>query len=271
MNIQSEIFTSFLITLVAGAATAIGAGMTFFIKRNDFKLFALGMSFSAGVMVYLSFMDIMPMATRMICDGNASNAGMGEKPAQLLASAMFFAGVLAAACIDYFIPEHVGHEMMDKNSPESKCRQNTGRVGLMTAIALGVHNFPEGLSVFVTSMENVALGISVGIAIMLHNIPEGVSVALPIYNATGDKKKAFWTAALSGLAEPAGAIAAYFILVPYLTPALVGSAMAVTAGIMIFISLDELLPMAKEYGHEHYGIVGAFLGMFIMSAVSYVF
>ena len=271
MNIQSEVFTAFLITFVAGAATAIGAAMTFAIKRNDFKLFALGMSFSAGVMIYLSFMDIMPIAMRMMRDGNAAVAGIGEKPAQLFASAMFFAGVLVAACIDYFIPEHVEHEMIDKNSSASKRRRNAGRVGIITAIALGVHNFPEGLSVFVTSMENVALGLSVGIAIMLHNIPEGVSVALPIYNATGNKKKAFWTATLSGLAEPAGAIAAYFILVPYLTPVGVGAAMAVTAGIMIFIPLDELLPMAKEYGHEHYGIVGAFLGMFMMSAVSYMF
>lgn len=271
MNIQSEIITSFLITLIAGAATAIGAAMTFVIKRNDFKMFALGMSFSAGVMIYLSFMDIMPIATRMMCDGNSANAGIGEKPAQLFASAMFFAGVLAAACIDYFIPEHVGHEMIDKNSPESKRRQNAGRVGVITAVALGIHNFPEGLSVFVASMENVALGVSVGVAIMLHNIPEGVSVALPIYNATGNKRKAFWTATLSGLAEPAGAVAAYFILVPYLTPVGVGAAMAATAGIMIFISLDELLPMAKEYGYEHCGIVGVFLGMLAMSVVSYIF
>jgi len=240
---QPEILSAFLITFVAGAATSIGAAMTFLIRRNDFKLFAIGMSFSAGVMIYLSFMDIMPMAMSMIKEGNAISAGLGAKSGHILAMAVFFFGVLMASGIDYFIPEHVEHEMMDKSHNK---KPDAGRVGIMTAIALTIHNFPEGLSVFVTSMENVTLGLAVGIAIMLHNIPEGVSVALPIYNATGNKRRAFWTATLSGLAEPAGAIFAYFLLSSYLTPIGVGSALAFTAGIMVFISLDELLPMAKN-------------------------
>lgn len=140
----------------------------------------------------------------------------------------------------------------------------------MTAIAISIHNFPEGLSVFVTTLENVKMGAAIALAIILHNIPEGISVALPIYNSTGNKKRAFWIASLSGLAEPAGALAAYLVFAPFITQPFTGAILALTAGIMVFISLDELLPMAKEYGQEHYGIIGAFAGMAFIAAGSLI-
>ncbi len=247
-----------LTTFVAGASTAIGAALTFFIKRNDFRVLALGMSFSAGVMIYLSFMDIIPMSI-----SHMGNGGYGGKLAEAAALFVFFAGAAMAALIDYFVPDHVSTSMLKSAGKRKGDRAH--KAAVMTAIAIAVHNFPEGLAVFVTSMQDIKVGAAVGLAIMLHNIPEGISVALPIYGETGNKRKAFTIAALSGLAEPAGAICAYLLFLPWLSPSLIGGALAFTAGIMVYISLDELLPMAKEYGHEHYGIIGVFLGMGFMA------
>lgn len=259
---------AFLLALVAGAATGVGAALTFALRKNDFKIFALGMSFSAGVMVYLSFTDILPTAIAKMQGG-----GISDRLGHALAVLAFFAGVALAGVIDYFIPEHVDHEMAERGAePHAHGRPSkAGKAAVFTAVALAIHNFPEGLSVFVAGLDDIKVGIGVAIAIMLHNIPEGVSVALPIYSATGDKRKAFCWATLSGMAEPLGAVFAYFALAPYLTPQLVGAALALTAGIMVYISLDELLPMAKEYGEEHYGIVGVFSGMAFMAAVSIIF
>jgi ZIP family zinc transporter len=156
--------------------------------------------------------------------------------------------------------------MIDGDVSSSKI----SRVAIMTAIALAIHNFPEGLSVFFSTLEDTRLGIALGIAIMLHNIPEGISVALPIFHTTGSRKKAFWIATFSGLVEPLGAICAYFILMPILSPALIGACMAATAGIMVFIALDELLPMAKQYDDQHTAIVGVFLGMLIIAISSFI-
>jgi len=264
---DSNAATALLFTFIAGGATAIGAALTFFVKKDDFKIFALGMSFSAGVMIYLSFMEILPMSIEHMADTVNGVASFTERGGHIAAVLVFFAGVILAGIIDYLVPEHVDHDMIGAEPKKAKATH----AALLTAIALSIHNFPEGLSVFVTSLENVSVGAAVAVAIMLHNIPEGMSVALPVYSATGSKKKAFWWATLSGLAEPAGAIVAYLLLLPFLSPALVGGALALTAGIMVYISLDELLPMAKEYGEEHYGIIGVFLGMALMAAVSIIF
>ncbi len=264
---ENNAIIALLFTLVAGAATGIGALLTFAVKKNDFKIFALGMSFSAGVMIYLSFMDILPLAIDHMKDGAD---GVSAKLGHLYAVLSFFGGVFFAGLIDYFVPEHVDHDMVDNPQGNAKSAR-ARRTALLTAIALAIHNFPEGLSVFVTGLENIAIGAGVAVAITLHNIPEGVSVALPVYSATGSKRKAFAWATFSGMAEPAGALFAYFILAPYLTSSLIGTALAVTAGIMVYISLDELLPMAKEYGEEHYGIVGVFSGMAMMAVVSIIF
>ncbi len=261
---ESSVIFPFLLALAAGGATAIGAALTFFIRKNDFKILALGMSFSAGVMIYLSFSDIMPLAKEYI-------APNGSKGGLLLAYSMFFLGAGIAAVIDYFVPEHLESENLECPKCPKQSFNKTKRAAILSAIALAAHNFPEGLSVFVTTLEDATVGIAIAFAILLHNIPEGISVALPIYNSTGSKKKAFWVATFSGMTEPLGALAAYFIFAPLLTPAVIGSALALTAGMMVFISLDELLPMAKEYGEEHYGIFGAFAGMAFIALSSLIF
>ncbi len=269
------------LTFIAGSATAFGAVLTFFVKRNDYRVLALGMSFSAGVMIYLSFMDILPMAiTDMSCGDSVTKLG------HFFAIVMFFIGVFSAGVIDYFVPEHLHTKEIDTECTDDKlcnlhiCQENRAvasvkrkryRAAILTAIALGIHNFPEGFSVFVTTYEDIAVGIGVALAISLHNIPEGVSVALPIYSATGNKWKAFFVATLSGMTEPLGAFVAYIALAPYISPMLTGGTLALTAGLMVYIALDELLPMAREYGEEHYGIVGVFCGMLMMSMVDIIF
>ena len=255
-----------LLTIIAGGATSLGALLTFFVKQNNFRILALGMSFSAGVMIYLSFMDILPMAIE-----NMSIANNTSKLGHIGAIVMFFIGVFLAGIIDYFVPEHLQSDDTPQKDKKNYASKRAHRAAILTALALAIHNFPEGFSVFVTSLENVAVGIGVAVAITLHNIPEGVSVALPIYSATGNKAKAFWVATASGIAEPLGAIFAYLIFAPILTPTISGMALALTAGLMVYIALDELLPMAREYGEEHYGIFGVFAGMALMATVSIFF
>ncbi len=277
-----QVLTALALTFIAGGATALGAALTFFVKRNDYRVLALGMSFSAGVMIYLSFMDILPMAIFDMSGGSEAS-----KLGHFFAIFIFFIGVFIAGLIDYFVPEHLhsddnGDDVLLEKSKglwvkeEKEVRaslrgKRNYRVAILTAIALGIHNFPEGFSVFVTSYENIAVGLGVAIAIFLHNIPEGISVALPIYSSTGSRRKAFLIASLSGMTEPLGAIVAYMLVAPYISPMLTGGTLALTAGLMVYIALDELLPMAREYGEEHYGIIGVFCGMALMSAIGIIF
>ena len=137
--------------------------------------------------------------------------------------------------------------------------------GIYAAIAIAIHNFPEGIATFTAALTDSSLGIAVAVAIAIHNIPEGIAVSVPIYYATGDKKKAFWYSFLSGVSEPIGALLAWLILMPYLTPSLFGILFAGVAGIMVFIALDELLPAAREYGEAHLSIYGLFAGMAVMA------
>ncbi|MBO5255813.1 MAG: zinc transporter ZupT [Opitutales bacterium] len=257
-----SVLIAFAITFVAGVSTSLGALIAFCVQKKDFKKIAFAMAFSAGVMIYVSFADIMPMASEMF----EKTFSQSQNLAKAAPLAMFFAGALFAGVIDAFIPEHIDTKMIDGDVSTSKI----SRVAIMTAVALAIHNFPEGLSVFFSTLENTRLGLALGIAILLHNIPEGISVALPIFHTTGSRKKAFLIATFSGLVEPLGAICAYFILMPILSPALIGACMAATAGIMVFIALDELLPMAKQYDDQHTAIVGVFLGMLIIAISSFI-
>ena len=138
-------------------------------------------------------------------------------------------------------------------------------MGVMTALAIGIHNFPEGIATFTSAVDNMALGVAIAVAIAIHNIPEGIAVSIPIYYATGDRRKAFRLSLLSGLAEPVGAILAWLVLTPFMTPTLMGCILAGVAGIMVFISIDELLPAAREYGEAHISIYGVVAGMALMA------
>ncbi|EAJ8190563.1 zinc transporter ZupT [Campylobacter jejuni] len=277
-----QIFIAMLLTLFAGFSTAIGSIIAFFSRKDDLRVLSLGLGFSAGVMIYISFMEILPTALKDF--KNYYNSHWAE----LLGLACFFGGILISLLIDKLIPEDVNpHEPKEdlselkicplpqkgqnppKFHPGEKLHQiNTKalkRTGIFTALAIAIHNFPEGFATFISSLDNLTLGIAIAIAVAIHNIPEGLAVSLPIYHATGDKKKAFIYSALSGFAEPLGAFVGALILLPFIGDLTLAISFAVIAGIMVFISLDELLPAAKTYDKAHDSLYGLIVGMAIMA------
>ncbi|RXK07741.1 zinc transporter ZupT [Halarcobacter ebronensis] len=264
----NNFFYAFLLTLFAGLSTSIGAVIAFFSKSRSYTILSLGLGFSAGVMIYVSFMEILIKAKDSFIKIYSN-----EITAQVLVLVCFFAGIALSALIDRLIPEDVNpHEPKSYNElkelkPNSleKDTKSLKRTGIFTALAIGIHNFPEGFATFISSLDDLTIGITIAFAIAIHNIPEGMAVSLPIYHATNNKKKAFWYSTASGFAEPIGAIIGFFILYPLMGSATLGITFALVAGIMIYISFDELLPAARVYGNAHTAILGITLGMFIMA------
>jgi ZIP family zinc transporter len=260
---------AFLLTLFAGLSTSIGAVIAFYSKAGNDKVLSLGLGFSAGVMIYVSFIEILEKSTSSFSE-IFSNDIIGES----LALACFFGGIAVSAFIDKLIPKDVNphepksNEQLQELKPKNQnsvLKNKLHRTGIFTALAIGIHNFPEGFATFISSIDDLTLGISIALAIAIHNIPEGMAVSLPIYHATGDKKKAFWYATLSGFAEPIGAIVGFFILLPFMGEATLGITFGFVAGIMVFISFDELLPASRVYGNSHTAIFGLVGGMFVMA------
>lgn len=257
MTLPQNFLIAMAITLFAGLATSIGAVLAFMVKRDNLKVLSVGLGFSAGVMIFLSLTDIIPEARKMLAINFPNDF-------EWLVFVGFIVGVLIAILIDYFIPDHVDADEM--LCPDAPCRSDAKfkRAGLVTAIAICVHNFPEGMATFLTTTQNVSLGISVGLAIAIHNIPEGIAVALPVYHATGKKRYAMLYAALSGISEPIGALIGIFLFSLFVPQILVGVLLAAVAGIMLYISFDTLLPLSREYGDWHLSMIGIISGMLFM-------
>lgn len=257
MNLPQNFVPAMLITLFAGLATTIGGGIAFIIKKKSLKALSVGMGFSAGVMIFLSFTDMVPEANSLLSVHFPNNY-------EWITFIGFVAGLLIAILIDYFLPDHIDEE--DMLHPDTPSRRNykIKRAGLVTAVAICVHNFPEGMATFFTTTQNITLGLSVGLAIAIHNIPEGIAVALPVYHVTGKKRYAMLYAALSGITEPIGALVGMLLFGALLPQVLVGALMSAVAGIMIYISFDTLLPLAKEYGDWHQSLVGILSGIIVM-------
>ncbi len=262
---SSVILFAFGLTLFAGLSTGIGAAVAFFAKKTNTRLLSVALGFSAGVMIYVSFVEIFPKAR------NSMIEDVGPQFAYYYTVAAFFAGIILTAVIDKLVPSgsnpHEQHSLIDiENVQHSvKHKQALYRMGVFSAMAIAIHNFPEGLATFFSAVEDPALGLSVAIAIAIHNIPEGIAVSIPVYYSTNNRKKAFFLSFLSGLAEPTGALIGYFFLLPYLNGLTFGITFAMVAGIMVFISLDELLPTAEKYGEHHLSIYGLISGMVIMA------
>ncbi len=292
---------AFLLTILAGLSTGIGSMIAFFVKERSVKILTFVMGFAAGVMLYVSFVEIFPEAingltahymsgmdelkTLDLASAEAEHFMLhAETMASWMAVAAFFVGMLIVGVIDKLIPTKDNpHELADthetsvaealaNNGDETrvheispKRKKDLMRVGLLTAIALAIHNFPEGVATFVATLENPKLGMTIAVAIAIHNIPEGIAVSMPIYHATGDRKKAFIYSFLSGVVEPVGAFISYLILMPYLNELVMGLLLAGVAGIMVFISIDQLLPASQEYGEHHISIYGFVIGMGVMA------
>lgn len=259
----NNIAFAFGLTLFAGLSTGIGSAIAFFAKKTNTGFLSLALGFSAGVMIYVSFVEILVKARDSLA------AEVGEVSSHWYTTAAFFGGILFIAIIDKFIPDaenpHEMHHVEEMADEEAAKSAKLMRMGLFTALAIAIHNFPEGLATFTAALEDPALGIAIAVAIAIHNIPEGIAVSVPVYYATGSKRKAFWLSFLSGLAEPVGALIGFIILMPFMGPVVFGVLFAGVAGIMVFISLDELLPAAEEYGEHHLSIYGLIAGMAVMA------
>lgn len=258
---ETNILLALLLTLGAGLATGIGSAIAFFARRTNKRLLSFSLGLSGGVMIYVSFVELFQQANL------ALTAEWGPRMGTVVTVGSFFAGILLIGIIDRLVPSfenpHEAHmvEEMDKQPRNPKLM----RMGVMTALAIAIHNFPEGIATFTSAMDNPALGIAIAVAIAIHNIPEGIAVSIPIYYATGNRRKAFLLSLLSGLAEPVGALLAYLVLMPFMSHTVMGCVLALVAGIMVFISIDELLPAAREYGEAHISIYGVVAGMAIMA------
>jgi ZIP family zinc transporter len=294
---MTPVLIAFGLTLFAGVATGIGSVIAFAAKTTNYRFLSVATGVSAGVMLYVSFVEILQKGLQ------ALTTSYGEVTAAWLNAASFFGGILLIGLIDHFIPSaenpheihspdetaplrdadapvpdftvgdaartaQAGHGAHDHRADHHKLM----RMGVFTALAITIHNFPEGLATFLAALQDPHLGVAIAIAVALHNIPEGISVSVPIFYATGDRRKAFTYSLLSGLAEPVGAAVAYGVLALVSTgspgvvpPQVMGVLFGAVAGIMVYISVDELLPTSRAYGKGHDSLFGLVVGMAVMA------
>lgn len=260
--LDKTVYWAFFLTILAGLSTGIGSGIAFICRHTNRKFLSVSLGFSAGVMIYVSMIEIFFKAQESLV------SQMGMRRGSWATVGAFFGGMLLIAVIDKWIPSNENpHEMkqieslsLDRSKPKQLMR-----MGVFTAVAIAIHNFPEGLATFVSALQEPSIAIPIVFAIAIHNIPEGIAVSVPIYQATGSKRKAFLYSFLSGLAEPAGALLGWVVLRPFMNDTVFGILFGGVAGIMVFISFDELLPAAKEYGEHHLAIYGLISGMAVMA------
>lgn len=260
---MNSVLFAFLLTLFAGLSTAIGGCLAFVAQKDNKKFLSVSLGFSAGVMIYVSMIEIFTKAKDSLV------SALGFQKGNWVTVIAFFGGMILIAVIDKVIPEEDNpHEFCSIDDLECQNRRKEKglmKTGVLTALAIGIHNFPEGLATFMAALQNPKIAIPIAVAIAIHNIPEGLSVSMPIYHATGSKKKAFLYALFSGLSEPIGALIGYVFLRNFFNDIMLGVIFAGIAGIMVFISLDELLPSAREYGEHHLSIYGLVAGMMVMA------
>ncbi|KAL5567173.1 hypothetical protein UlMin_030337 [Ulmus minor] len=261
-----QVLIALALSLVGGLSTSIGALFVILNPTPNLKMLGLLQGFAAGLMLSMSFLDLAHNAINSI--------------GFLKANLWFFAGVIFFAVIANFIPEPTLAPVSDgKNKKKDqddggkdimkKHRRQVLYSGIVTAIGISLHNFPEGMAVFLGSMKGLRVGLNLALAISLHNIPEGVAVALPVYFATQSKWQAFKLATLSGFAEPLGVIIVAYLFPSSLNPEILEGLLGSVGGVMAFLTLHEMLPLAFDYAGQKQAIKAVFLGMAFMSASLY--
>lgn len=252
---MSDIAYGLLLSALAGLSTTAGSLLGLLWRNPGPRLTTLSLGFSGGVMLHVSYVELL--------QGSVADIGFGK------AHIAFFAGIAAMFLIDTLIPHDYGAERHSSGEHNDKGRLL--QTGLFVAVGLAIHNFPEGMAAFVGALEDRSLGVAIAIAIAVHNIPEGLAVSTPVYVATGSRQKAFWWSFLSGISEPIGAVIAALVLLPVLNDQVLGYVLSLVAGVMVFISLDELVPISRSMGYEHLSIVGVITGMIVMAFSLWLF
>lgn len=256
-QLDQRVLFAFLLTLGAGLSTGVGSLLGLLTSRSSPRLLTLALSFSAGVMIYVSFVEIFPKARQTLA------LALGPGAGYLATVLAFFGGMLALALVDSLLP---GHGLPPLPPRDGLPARGLLRTGLFSALAIAIHNFPEGLATFLAALSDSRLGIGIALAIAIHNIPEGLAISAPIHVATGSRRQAFLISFASGLAEPVGALVGYLFLRQLLSDLVMGLVFASVAGIMVYICLDELLPAAQRTGARHHLMIGGvFAGMVVMS------
>ncbi|MCD8497546.1 MAG: zinc transporter ZupT [Alphaproteobacteria bacterium] len=253
-----DILIAFGATAAAGLATVAGSLLVFTAPPNP-RLLAFGLAFAGGAMVYVSLAEILQKSII------AFDTAWGEPWGFTGGTLAFLGGLCLIALIDLLIPNPHTKLSVDEMEASQKSQDYIKRVGLMAALAITAHNFPEGLATFFAMLDSPELGLPLAVAIALHNIPEGISIAVPVYVATNNKGLAIGASFLSGLAEPVGAAIGYGLLAPFLSDAVFGAVFGIIAGVMVFLALDELLPAAKRYAQGHETVYGLISGMAILA------
>jgi len=258
---ESNFLFAFGLTLFAGLSTGIGSLLAFFTRKTNTRFLSVALGFSSGVMIYVSFVEILPKSREVLVQQ------WGQTQGSWIAAASFFGGMFLIGLIDYLVPSFENpHEIKRIETLDTEASENKlMRMGILSALAIIIHNFPEGFATFTSAIHDPTLGVSIAVAIAIHNIPEGIAVSIPIFYATGSHKKAFFWSFASGLSEPLGALMGFVLLHSVINDMLFGVSFASVAGIMVFISLDELLPTAREYGEHHLSIYGLVVGMIVMA------
>ncbi|HDQ98913.1 MAG TPA: zinc transporter ZupT [candidate division WOR-3 bacterium] len=281
---HGDVLLALAISAGAALATTVGSFIAMMFRRPGPKVMAFMLGFAAGVMMFVSFGELL----------RESVGFLGFAPAVLA----FFGGIVLMFVVDLVVPhlfisehglvnhctEHVaapavleaggaGHGGRGRGHGRRHRGGGTGvipperlmRTGILIAVGIGLHNLPEGMATFAAAIKDPGLGLAIALAIALHNIPEGIAVAAPVYCATGSRRKAFLWSFLSGVAELVGAGLAALVLLPLLTETLLSYVLAVVAGLMVFISFDELIPGSYAYGREHLSVLGIVSGMAVMA------
>ena len=253
---DNNVIYAFLLTLFAGLTTGVGSITGLFVPRTNTKFLSVALGFSAGVMLYISFIEMFANAQEYL------TVAFGEIGGIWFTCGAFFFGMVLIMVIDNLIPSPESDLTAQKTGQHSSGLE---RMGILTALAIAIHNFPEGLATFASALDDISLGLAIAVAIAIHNIPEGIVTSVPIYHATGNKKKAFFISLFSGLTEPLGAVIGYLILRPFLSDTVYGIIFGAIAGIMVYIAIEELIPMAREYDKGNSMILGCIGGMVIMA------
>lgn len=257
--LEEQALKALLLALIAGMATLLGALIIFLTKSKNEKILSSSLGFAAGVMLSVSFLDLWSQSQ------DSLTQSMGERWGIVLSVFFLLLGIVFALGIDHFVP----HDKTEPNQND-KPHQNLYRVGFVSMLAIMLHNLPEGIATFSAGYEDLAMGISIAVAISMHNIPEGITVAMPIYYATGKKLDALKYTFISGMAEPLGALLAFWVLRPFINSFNLGAIFAIVAGIMIYIAVEELIPSSRQYGYPRLALFATFAGIIIMP-LSHIF